>query len=143
MCPAMVCLPLKQLVCVPVWLVVFGSGCVSPVPHRVSRFVFRLPSPGGRCLLQPPIMFFQFVSPLIVFHLSSSCVPVVFQAASQMLFPSIIRFLDVVSELPPRFLHLLSSCFSTCLQDVVSRMWSPSCLLNFLGVVFQMLSPTC
>ena len=93
---------------------VSGSRCVSFVSHRVSRFVFRLPSPGGLCLLQLPIVFFHLSLP----QLSSTCHPVVSQLSSRC------GFLDVVSELPPRFLHLLSSCF-----PLVSRMWSPNGLL--------------
>ena len=42
--------------------------------------------------------------------------------------------LDVVSQLPPRFLHLLVS------RPLVAKMWSPSCLPD---VVSQVLSPSC
>ena len=41
---------------------------------------------------------------------------------------------DVVSQLLPRFLHLLVS------RPVVAKMWSPSCLPH---VVSQVLSPSC
>ena len=42
--------------------------------------------------------------------------------------------LDVVSQLPPRFLPLLVS------RPLVAKMWSPSCLPD---VVSQVLSPSC
>ena len=57
-----------------------------------SRFVFRLPSPGGLCLLQLPTMFFHLSLPPIVFHLSPSCVPVVFQMQLPRCFPAASSF---------------------------------------------------
>ena len=50
-------------------------------------------------------------------------------------------FLDVVSQLPPMFLHSLSSCLPlvsqmsppTCLEGVVSQMFSPSPLVVLLS----------
>ena len=85
---------------------------LSPSPAGSLRLsVFRLPSPGGLCLATS-----KYVLPLVLppSVLSPSCLPG--------------GFPDVISQLPPRFLHMLSSCL-----QLVSRMWPPhGHLLAFL-----------
>ena len=103
------------------------------VPDALSRFspiCFPLNPTMPSCLPD----FLQYF--LTVSHLLSNC----FRAASQMWPPSCLLDVsrcgcqDVVSQLLPRFLHLLVS------RPVVAKMWSPSCLPH---VVSQVLSPSC
>ena len=101
-----------------------------------------------------PDVVSQSLRCLLVSRLSSRCgLPSCLLDVSQMWFPG-CGFLDVVSQLPPMFLQLLSSCLplvsrmlspGCCLPfrllfpylPPLSHMWSPSCLL---GVISQMLS---
>ena len=98
---------------------------------RFSPSCFALNPTMPSCLPDLVPQYFLTVS-----HLLSNC----FRAASQMWSPSClldvsqVRLQDVVSQLPPRFLHLYVS------RPVVAKMWSPSCLPH---VVSQVLSPSC
>jgi hypothetical protein len=103
----------------PVWY------CVSPTMSSTVRYPDFSPFP---CMGQGPGTLEPWN---LVSQLSLSCLLLVSQLCHNCL-PT--RWRDVVSQLPPRFLRLLSNCLPP-----VSQMWSPSCLPD----VVSQLSPSC
>ena len=140
------CLPLWQLICFPVWLVVSGSSPVS------NSFVSR---PCGNSLVSqscwwcpalwlspshlfPLVAIHLFLTValslliLVVFHLSRRGeFPIVFRLPSRIL----IYLPELVCPLPPSVFYLSPCFFPVVFQDVVSHS-SPS----GLAFVFQMWS---
>ena len=120
-CRQLICLPLKQFICLPVWLVVSGSPDVSN--SFVSPYSNSFVSQSGWCrpaLRMSPI----HLSPLKTIHLSPSLAGGC---------PALRMFSQLPPRLRPSLLGLLSSL------PPVSQMWPPSCLLD----VSQVRLPRC
>ena len=105
----------RQFICLPVWLVLSGCPFVSPYSNS---FVSQS---GWWC---PALRMSAIdLSPIIAIHLSPSLAGGVRLSGCRL--PVAAK--DVVPQLLPRFLHLLSP---RCGLPVVSQMWFPRCCLT-------------